>query len=123
MNKAILKQLAKQAWYYVLTYFTHYLAPLLKESFEKAKEYFINLLWEAVKEDFTARAKGAVEFIETFFNGPDYKEKEKAAFDVLFKNANLPLLLKPFKPLLKKILKKKVNKLIKKFLDELNVKA
>lgn len=123
MNKTVLKELIKQAWHYALAYITHYLWPIIKETLEKTKDYFINLLWESLKEEFTARAKGAAEFIETFFNGPDYKEKEKAAFDVLFKNVNLPLLLKPFKPLLKKILKKKVNKLIKKFLDELNVKA
>lgn len=123
MNKTVLKELIKQAWHYALAYITHYLWPILKDTLEKTKEYFINLLWESVKEEFTLRAKGAVEFIETFFNGPDYKEKEKAAIDTLFKNVNLPLLLKPFKPLLKKIFKKKVSKLVKKFLDELDVKA
>jgi UDP-galactopyranose mutase len=96
--------------------------PILKETFEKTKTYFINLLWDSVKEEFTCRVKSTVEFIETFFESPDYKEKEKAVIDTLFKNVNLPLFLKPFKPLLKKILKKKLRKLVEKYLKKLDAK-
>jgi hypothetical protein len=122
MDKKLFKEAMKQAWYYILAYFTNYLMPILKETFEKTKTYFINLLWDSVKEEFTCRVKSTVEFIETFFESPDYKEKEKAVIDTLFKNVNLPLPLKPFKPLLKKILRGKLHKLIEKYLKKLDAK-
>ena len=116
------KEILNQIKCYIVAYFAHYLAPLLKETLESTKEYFINLLWESVKEEFTCRVKSAVEFIERFFDSPDYKEKEKAVIDTLFKNVNLPLPLKPFKPLLKKILRGKLHKLIEKYLKKLDAK-
>ena len=122
MDKKLFTEAMKQAWHYALAYFTHYLTPILKETFEKTKTYFINLLWDSVKEEFTTRIKATVEFIETFFDSPNYKEKEKAVIDTLFKNVNLPLFLKPFKPLLKKILKGKLHKLIEKYLKKLDAK-
>ena len=78
MDKKLFKEIAKQAWYYTLSYFTHYLFPLIREALLKTKEYFINLLWDSIKDEFTTRAKSAVEFIERYFNSSDYKEKEKA---------------------------------------------
>ena len=78
MDKKLFTEAMKQIWYYILAYFTNYLMPILKETFEKTKTYFINLLWDSVKEEFTCRVKSTVEFIETFFESPDYKEKEKA---------------------------------------------
>ena len=122
MKKVIFKEVLKQLWFYIISYFSHYLFPLIKESFEKAKNYFISLIWEAVKDEFTAHVKSTVEFIEHLFDSPDYKEKEKAVIDTLFKNVNLPLFLKPFKPLLKKILKKKLHKLVEKYLKKLDAK-
>ena len=122
MNKTVLKELIKQAWYYIRAYIVSYLIPILKETLEKTKNYFIDLLWESVKEEFTAKAKVAVDIINEFFNSPDYAEKEKAVIDTLFKNVNLPVLLKPFKPILKKVLNKKIDKVIKKYIAELNAK-
>ena len=122
MKKKFFNELIKHLIPYVTSYFTHYILPLIKESFIAAKEHFINLLWEAVKEEFTTRVKSSVEFIEHFFDSPDYKEKEKAVIDTLFKNVNLPLFLKPFKPFLKKILKGKLHKLISKHLKKLNAR-
>jgi hypothetical protein len=121
MDKKIFKELAKQAWYYVLSYFTHYLLPILKDCLKQTKDYFINLIWDSVKDEYTETAKSAVIFIEHFFNSESYKEKEKAAIDTLFKNVNLPLFLKPFKPILKNILKNKVRKLIEKYLKKLDI--
>ena len=123
MNKEALKVLAKQLGHYVLAYFTHYLFPIIKESFLRAKDYFIDILWDSVKGEFATSAKSAVEYIEKYFNSLEYKEKEKEIIDLLFKNVDLPLLLKPFKPLLKKILNKKVNKLIRKYLKKLDIKS
>lgn len=122
MNKTVLKELIKQAWYYIRAYIVSYLIPILKETLEKTKNYFIDLLWESVKEEFTTKAKVAVDIINEFFNSPDYVEKEKAVIDTLFKNVNLPVLLKPFKPILKKVLNKKIDKVIKKYIAELNAK-
>ena len=122
MDKKLLKEMAKQAWYYVLSYFTQYLWPIMKEALVKTKDYFIDILWDSVKDEFNATAKSTVEFIERFFDSPDYKEKEKAVIDTLFRNVDLPLPLKPFKPLLKKILRGKVRKLIGKYLKKLDAK-
>ena len=122
MDKNSLKEIAKQAGYYILAYFTHYLWPIIKEALLKTKDYFIGILWDSVKDEFTSTAKSTVEFVERFFNSTDYKEKEKTVIDTLFQNVNLPLPLKPFKPLLKKILKNKVRKLIGKYLKKLDAK-
>lgn len=121
MDKKIFKELAKQAWYYVLSYFTHYLFPILKDCLKQTKDYFINLIWDSVKEDFAAKAEAAVKFIDEFLKSDSYKEKEKAAIDNLFNNVKFPLFLKPFKPLLKKILKNKVRKLVEKYLKKLDI--
>lgn len=121
MDKKIFKELAKQAWYYILSYFTHYLFPILKDCLKQTKDYFINLIWDSVKEDFAAKAEAAVKFISEFLKSDSYKEKEKAAVDNLFNNVKLPLFLKPFKPLLKKILKNKVRKLVEKYLKKLDI--
>lgn len=120
MDKKIFKELAKQTWYYILAYFTNYLLPILKDCLKQTKDYFVGLVWNSVKEDFATKAESAVQFIEHFFNSESYKEKEKAAIDTLFKNVNLPLFLRPFKPLLKKMLKNKVRELVEKYLKKLN---
>ena len=73
-------------------------------------------------DEFTARIKSTIEFIEQFFKSDSYKEKEKVAIDTLFKNVNLPIPLRPFKPLLKKILRNKVKKLVSKYLKKLDAK-
>lgn len=122
MDKKLLKTIAKQAWGYLISYFTHYLFPIIKEAFEKTKEYFINILWDSVKEEFTANVKSIAKSIENFFSSATYKEKEKVVIDTLFQNVNLPLPLKPFKPLLKKLLRNKVRKLIEKYLKKLDAK-
>jgi hypothetical protein len=96
--------------------------PILKETFKKTKDYFINLLWDSLKEEFSANIKSAVEFVDRYFNSLSYKEKEKDVIDTLFKNAKFPVLLRPFKPLLKKILKDKLHEFISKHLKALNSK-
>ena len=84
------------------------------------KEYFINKIWESVEEEFTTKARASVKFVKHFFTTLEYKEKEEAAIDTLFKNLKLPLPLRPFKPLLKKILKKKIHELVTSLLDKLD---
>lgn len=122
MNKQILKEMLKQAGKYILSYFTQFLWPVIQNALNQTKEYFINILWDSVKDQFADIAKSTVEFIERFFDSPDYKEKEKAIIDTLFQNVDLPILLKPFKPILKKVLKGKVRKLIGKYIKKLDAK-
>ena len=122
MDKKIFKEMVKQAWFYALSYVTHFLVPTIKEAALKAKDNFIETIWESVKEDFTENAKSAVAFVERFFESASYKEKEEEVMDILFKNINLPLLLKPFKPLLRKMLRDKVHALINKYLKKLDAK-
>ena len=122
MDKKLLKELIKQAWFQVIAYITHYLLPIIKDALIKTKEYFISLLWETLKEEFTTKAKSAVDLIEKYFNSSDYEEKEKAAIDALMQKVNLPFLLKPFKPILKKVLKGKLKKLVEKYLKKLGTK-
>ncbi len=63
-----------------------------------------------------------MDFVECFFDSPSYKEKEEAVIDTLFQNVDLPIVLRPFKPILKKILRNKVRKLIEKYLKKLHTK-
>lgn len=120
MNKELLKEMAKQTWCRVAAYFTHYLLPVIKDALVKTKDYFIETLWDSLKDEFEAMAKSAVDYVEYFYNSPSYKEKEEAAINTLFQNVDFPLILKPFKPLLKKILRNKVRKLIEKYLKKLH---
>ena len=122
MKNEVIKAVAKQCWYYITAYITHYLVPIIKENALKTKDYFIDLLWNSLKTEFANRAKSATEYIEKFFNSPDYNQKEKEVIDILFRNVNLPLFLKPFRPILKRILHKKVQKLVSKYLKKINVK-
>jgi 2-hydroxy-3-keto-5-methylthiopentenyl-1-phosphate phosphatase len=122
MKMQILKEMLKQAWYWVLAYFTQFILPTLKESLSKTKEYFINLLWDSLKDQIIADAKSAVEFVNKYFNSLEYQEKEKDVLNTLFKNINLPLLLRPFKPLIRKMLKDKVHEVVKKYLNKLSAK-
>ena len=122
MDKKIFTQMLKQAWYYILAYFTHYLTPLLKEVLEKTKNYFIELLWNTLKEEFHNLVEPAVEYIENYFQSASYEEKEKDIINTLFKNATFPVVLRPFKPLIKKILQKKLHELIKSCIEKVKAK-
>jgi hypothetical protein len=120
MDKKLLQQIAKQAWYYVLSYFTHYLFPIIKDTLNQTKNYFIEKLWDSVRVQLSSDIKTAAEYINYFYNSSSYQEKEKAAIDLLFKNIELPLVLRPFKSVMKKILKDKLHKLIEKHLKKFN---
>jgi transcriptional regulator CtsR len=115
MGKKLLQQALQQAYYYVLAYFTHYLFPIIKDTFNEAKESFIEKLWESVKIQVTSDIQTAVEYVECLFESSTYQEKEKAIIDTLFKNIELPLVLRPFKSLMKKILRDKLHQLISKY--------
>lgn len=120
MDKKLLQQVAKQAWYYVLSYFTHYLLPIIRDAFDQAKGYFIEKLWDSVKIQLMTDVQSVVEYAEYFFDSYTYREKEKVVIDTLFKNIELPLALRPFKPLMKKILRDKLRQLISRYLKKLS---
>lgn len=122
MKNEVIKVVAKQCWYYITAYITHYIVPIIKESALKTKDYFIDLLWNSLKAEFTNNVESATEYIEKFFNSPYYNQKEKEVIDILFRNVDLPLFLKPFRPILKRILHKKVQKLVRKYLKNINIK-
>ena len=44
-NTELIKKIIIEAFYYVKAYFTSYLFPIIKEAFEEAKNYFIEILW------------------------------------------------------------------------------
>lgn len=104
-------------------YITNYIMPKIKEAFEKAKEKFVEILWNEVKEDMELHIKSAIEYIQKFFRSAEYEVKEQVAIDTLFNRVKLPILLKPFKSLLKKTFKKKLKKLISEGLNNLESKA
>ena len=122
MNKQLILSLIKQAWYYIVAYFTQYLTPILKETLLKTKEYFINLLWDKLKEEFHLVAEPTVEYMEKYFGSLEYQQKEKDIMDTLFKNVKLPVLLRPFKGLIRKMLQDKLHNLIKSILEKVKAK-
>ena len=119
MDKKLLQQAAKQVWYYTLSYFTHYLLPIIRDTFNEAKEYFIGKVWDSVKVQLMTDVQSVVEYAEYFFDSYTYREKEKIVIDTLFRNIELPIALRPFKPLIKRILRDKLRQLISKYLKKL----
>ena len=56
MDKKILKKLQnKHGTTY--SFYTNYLATNFKRLLKQTKDYFINLIWDSVKEDFAAKAE------------------------------------------------------------------
>lgn len=123
MDKKIFIDFIKKYGMTFLLYFKDKFGPQIKEGFKKAWQAFVNTLWDSVKDDFKAEVNSTVQFIEYYFNTPDYKEKEEAIINVLMKNVQLPLVLRPFKGLLKNIFRNKLRKLIEKTIKKLNTKA
>lgn len=123
MNKKIIMDFIKKYGMAFLLYCKEKFGPQIKESFKKAWQSFVDTLWDSVKDDFKAEITSTVQFIEHFFGTPDYKEKEEAIIDVLMKNVELPLVLRPFKGLLKSILRNKIRKLIEKTIKKLKAKT
>lgn len=122
MWKKILAQEIKKAFFYAVACFTHYLIPTVKETFTQKLEEFREELWARIKEDVHTQLSMAMEYVDSYFDSPNYYIKEKFIIDLVFKNVKLPWALKPLRPLLKKILKEKLRKLIKEQLQKLNIK-
>ena len=122
MNKEILKKTLIQAWYFLVAYLKSYLVPSVIEAAQKTKEYFITTLWDTVKEDIYNNIHASIAYVEEFLESSTYEVKEKAVIDNLFQKIKLPLVARPFKPLMKKMLKGKLKELIHKKLQTLEEK-
>lgn len=114
------QQFIAWCWYYGYEYFRTFLFPKIKESFIEAKNQFLENLWNNIKDDVHGHAEQAVSYVKEYVESSDYEVREKAAIDTIFKKVNLPLPLKPFKPLIKHIFKQKIRDIISDSLKKLN---
>ena len=112
MFKKVLQKALAWCWYYLFEYFRTFLFPQIKEAFLEAKDKFLEDLWNRIKDDVRAHAEQAISFVKEYVESTDYQVREKVAIDTIFKKVNLPLPLKPFKPLIKHIFKQKIRALI-----------
>ena len=119
MQKAFQKFIA-WCWYYLFEYFRTFLFPQIKEAFLEAKDKFLEDLWNRIKDDVHGHAEQAVEHVKKYVESTDYEVREKAALDIIFKKINLPLVLKPFKPLIRHIFKQKIRAFIADSLKKLD---
>ena len=120
MKKEAFKKLMLQMVYFLGAYMKEFIIPKVKEAFDKSKAVFVEALWDSMKDDLHEQVKSAVEYIERFFNTPEYEIKEKAILDIVFNNIELPLLAKPFKPIIRNMLKNKIREVIKSTIKKLN---
>ena len=107
-------------WYYFYEYFRTFLFPKIKESFVESKNQFLENLWNSIKDDVHNHAEQAVSYVKEYVESTNYEVREKVALDAIFKKVNLPLPLKPFKPLIKHMFKQKVRELISDSLRKLD---
>lgn len=120
MFKKVLQKALAWCWYYLFEYFRTFLFPQIKEAFLEAKDKFLEDLWNRIKGDVHAHAEQAISFVKEYVESTDYQIREKVAIDTIFKKVNLPLPLKPFKPLIKNIFKQKIRALIADSLRKLD---
>lgn len=120
MFKKVLQKALAWCWYYLFEYFRTFLFPQIKEAFLEAKDKFLEDLWNRIKDDVHIHAEQAISFVKEYVESTDYQVREKVAIDTIFKKVNLPLPLKPFKPLIKHIFKQKIRALIGDSLKKLD---
>ena len=96
----------------------------LKVAWVEVKAWLLALaanLWEdylkdKLKEQIDALIVRGVNLAHTYHKSEDYNKKKEAVFDFIFKNIQLPIVLKPFKGLIKAILSSNIEKQIDKML-------
>lgn len=120
MFKNAFQKFLAWCWYYLFEYFKTFLFPQIKEAFLGAKDRFLENLWDKIKDNVHEHAEQAVSFVKEYVKSTDYQVREKVAIDTIFKKVNLPLPLKPFKPLIKHIFKQKIRALISDSLRKLD---
>ena len=120
MSKKVILEFLKKYGLLFLGYFKGKIWSKVKEVAKDEYDHFKEALWNSIKADVKEQLQTTIVFIETFFNSPNYKEKEEAVIDTLMKNIKLPVYLKPFRGALKRILHNKLKKLVEKGLKKLN---
>lgn len=89
------------------------------EAFKESQKYFIRLLWNSVKNDIKEQVENTCKFMYLYLEGSEMDEKVDKILENCLKNLSLPLLLKPFKPLIKKVIKEQLKEFIRKTLLDL----
>ena len=120
MFKNALQKLLAWCWYYLFEYFRTFLFPQVKEALIRHKDEFLEDLWNSIKDDIHEHAEQAVEHVKKYVESTDYEVREKVALDAIFQKVNLPLVLKPFKPLIRHIFKQKIRTFIADSLRKLD---
>lgn len=119
MNKQIILNFIKKYFFIALSYIKEKFGPRIVEALKSAWEHFIEVLWDSIKQDIKEQVEETCEFVNNYLSSEEIKEKENIILENLLENIHLPILLKPFKPLIKKIIKKKMETLVKKTLRKL----
>ena len=94
----------------------------LKVAWVEIKAWLLALaanLWEdylkdKLREQINSLIVRGVNLAHTYHESEDYKKKKEGVFDFIFKNIQLPIVLKPFKGLIKAILSNNIEKQIDK---------
>ena len=121
MFKSAAKKFLLWCWYYLFEYFKTFLFPQIKEAFIEAKDKFLESLWDRIKDDLHEHIENGTNYIKEYVLSTDYEAREKVVLENIFKKVNLPLPLKPFKPLIKNAIKKKIRALISDSLKKLDI--
>ena len=120
MKVKILKELIKKAYYYMAAYFTSFLFPIIKETFEESKQHFLQTLSEKIKEEAHKYFEEALEGVNSYFNNAGYGFIENLITDFLFSKIKLPFIFKPAKYVAKKFVKKEIRNFVSAQLEKLS---
>lgn len=100
----------------------------LKLLWIKIKAWLLALaanLWEdylkdALKAQLDDLIHRGINYVNAYYKSEDYEKKKEEIVNFIFKNIQLPLILKPFKGLVKAILITSIEKQIEKGIEALN---
>lgn len=120
MKAKVIKKIIQELYHYVIAYFTSFLLPILKETLEETKEYFLASLKEKIREEAHRYFQEALDGINTYFNTAGYSFVENLITDFLFSKIKLPFLFKPAKYIAKSYVKKEIRKFVSDKLEKLN---
>lgn len=119
MDKKLIINFLKKYGLIAIGYLKEKFGNKILEALKSAWSHFLEFLWNSIKEDVKAQVEETCEFVNQFLDSPDAKEKENVILENLMKNIHLPVVLRPFKPLLKRILRSKLENLVRKTLRKL----
>lgn len=77
-------------------------------------------LKEKLQEQIRELVSRGITYVNAYYGSDDYNKKKEEILNFIFKNIQLPFVLKPFKGLIKVILSNSIEKQIEKGLNLLN---